>query len=309
MAQKTFKTLDEQIEILRNKGLVINNEEFAKERLVKENYFFLSGYRHIFMQSNKIGKFIAGTTFEELYAMFVFDRKVRNIMFKNILIVENNIKSIISYQLSKKYGFKEKEYLDPKNYVQDSLKIRQVHDVLNKMRRQIRVNGKQHAATMHYLSNYGYIPMWVLVKVLSFGIVSELYCILKEEDRTSIANKYNLDIETMSIYLSILSNFRNLCAHEDILYDHRTQRVIPNCKYHQLLNIDMVCDDYIYGKNDLYAVVIIMKSMLIEQEFREFLYEIGYEIDILEGRVNSIPLNNILSKIGFPSNWRDILDM
>lgn len=59
------------------------------------------------MKNYKDTKFIEGTTFEELHAIFLFDRELRNIMFKNILVIENNIKSIISYQLSKKYGFKK----------------------------------------------------------------------------------------------------------------------------------------------------------------------------------------------------------
>ena len=309
MAQKIFKTIDEQITILRDKGLIINNVDFAKERLFKENYFFISGYRHLFMENSRIGFFNPGTTFEELYAMFVFDRRLRNIMFKNILIIENNIKSIISYQMSRKYGYKEKEYLNPKNFTNDSLRVRQVHDILDKMKRQIRVNGRQHAATQHYISNYGYIPMWILVKVLSFGIVSELYCILKEEDRSTISSAYGLDSETLSIYLAILSNFRNLCAHEDILYDHRTQRQIPDCKYHYKLDITMVNDDYIYGKNDLFAVVIIMKYMLSEKEFRNFINEISYEVDYMEAKIQSVPFINILNKIGFPINWRDIITL
>lgn len=309
MGGKIFKTLDEQIEILKSKGLIIEDLEKTKEILFRENYFFISGYRHLFMRSIKESRFIEGTTFDELYAMFLFDRKIRNIMFKYLLIVENNIKSIISYTLSKKYGFKEKDYLDPKNFTQDSLKIRQVHDVLNKMKRQIRVNGKQHAATMHYLSNYGYIPMWILVKVLSFGIVSELYCILKAEDQQTIADIYHIDIESLTIYLALLSNFRNLCAHEDILYDHRTQRVIPDNKYHHILDISQTNDEYDFGKNDLYALVIIMKQMLNEEEFREFIYELGYEIDILDGKIEVLPLNAILNKIGFPDNWRDIVDI
>ena len=152
--------------------------------------------------------------------------------------MENNIKSIISYQLSRKYGYKEKDYLNPNNFTQDSMKTRQVHDILSKMKRQIRVNGKQHTATSHYLLNYGYIPMWILVKVLSFGIVSELYTILKAEDQLVIADFYHVDTETLGIFLSLLSNFRNLCAHEDILYDHRTQRSIPDNKYHYSLHID-----------------------------------------------------------------------
>ena len=309
MKEKIFKTLDEQIEILEEKGLIIEDVDYAKEILFRENYFFISGYRHLFRRHNDKDRFIKGTTFDELYGMFVFDRMIRNIMFKYILIVENNIKSIISYQMSKKYGFKEKDYLNPKNFTHDPLKTRQVRDILEKTRRQIRVNGKEHTATMHYLTNYGYIPMWILVKVLSFGIVSELYNILKLEDKESIANVYHLEPETLSIYLSLLSNFRNVCAHEDVLYDHRTQRMIPDCKYHELLGIEKTDDEYIFGKNDLFAIVIILKQMLTEEEFREFAYELGYEIDVLDGRVDTVPLISILNRIGFPENWRDIINI
>ena len=309
MRLKTFRNLDEQVEILRSKGLIINDADRAKHLLYKENYFFLSGYRHLFMSSRHDNKFIKGATFDELYGVFVFDRGIRNIIFKYILIIENNIKSIISYELSRKYGFREKDYLNPKNFNQDTLKSRQVHDIINKIKRQVSVNGKQHNATIHYISNYGYIPMWVMVKVLSFGIVSELYNILKIDDQRDIARSYNLSIDALGSYLTILSNFRNLCAHEDILYDHRTQRTIPNTIYHKILNIDMTDNEYNYGKNDLFAVIIIMKDMLDENEFRELIYEIGYDIDVLDGKVDSIPLSNILNRIGFPDNWRNILDI
>lgn len=309
MKSKIFKTLDEQIDILKARGLVIDDVEYAKEILFRENYFFVSGYRHLFMRKYNDDQFLKGTRFDELYAAFVFDRKLRNIMFKYILVIENNIKSIISYQMSKKYGYKEKDYLDPKNFTQDSLKSRQVYDILNKTKRQIRINGKEHTATMHYLSNYGYIPMWILVKVLSFGIVSELYSILKLEDQEAIASFYHLDAETLAIYLSLLANFRNLCAHEEVLYDHRTQKKIPDTKYHELLDIPKEDGEYIYGKNDLFVLPIIMKQMLTEGEFRELIYEIGYEIDVLDGIVDVVPLHTILNKIGFPNNWRELIKM
>ena len=309
MKSKIFKTLDEQIDILKARGLVIDDVEYAKEILFRENYFFVSGYRHLFMRKYNDDQFLKGTRFDELYAAFVFDRKLRNIMFKYILVIENNIKSIISYKMSKKYGYKEKDYLDPKNFTQDSLKSRQVYDILNKTKRQIRINGKEHTATMHYLSNYGYIPMWILVKVLSFGIVSELYSILKLEDQEAIASFYHLDAETLAIYLSLLANFRNLCAHEEVLYDHRTQKEIPDTKYHELLDIPKEDGEYIYGKNDLFVLPIIMKQMLTEGEFRELIYEIGYEIDVLDGIVDVVPLHTILNKIGFPNNWRELIKM
>ncbi len=308
MTEKIFKTIDEQVDILKNKGLIVNDEKKAREILFRENYFFISGYRHLFMNEASDKQFIEGTRFEELYATFLFDRAIRNTFFKNILIVENNIKSITSYQLSKKYGFKEKDYLDPKNFSQDTLQTRQVYDVLNKVKRQIRVNGRKHTATFHYIENYGYIPLWILVKVLSFGIMAEFYDILKEEDKTEISKYYGVSSETLSIYLSLLSNFRNVCAHEDILYDHRTQREIPDCKYHDLLNIPVNEDGYIYGKNDLFSLVIILKVMLSKNDFNEMFDEIKREVSNLDAVVDVVPLDDILNRIGFPSNWKKIKD-
>lgn len=306
MKTKEFKTLDEQVEILKSRGLVINDVDKTEGLLLRENYFFINGYRHIFMKNHKEDFFIKGTTFEELYALFQFDRSFRNILFKNLLIVENNLKSIIAYKLSKKYGIKEKDYLKPSNFSQDAKKIRQVNDVLNKIKRQIKLNGRQHSATLHYLSNYGYVPLWILVKLLSFGMINELYSILKPDDKLAIAEYYNLDVETLGIYITLLSNYRNLCAHEDIVYDHRTQKEIPDTRYHRELNIPMTNDEYVYGKNDIYAVVIMLKQMLTESDFTDFINEVSYDLSLLDGRVNVIPQVKILDRMGFPANWEEI---
>lgn len=308
MQNKTFKTLDEQIDIMRSKGLKILDVDKAKDILFRENYFFINGYRQLLMYPNE-KRFIKGSTFDELYSIFIFDRKIRNIFFKYILVIENNIKSVMSYYLSKKYGYKEKEYLKDENFIEDPNRVKQVHDVISKMKRQIRINGAQHRATAHYVMNYGYIPLWVLVKVLSFGIVAELFGILKDEDREMIASIYNIDDDTLLIFLSLLANFRNICAHEDIFYDHRTGRRIPDNKYHRLLDIEMDEEGYVSGKNDLYALVLIMKYMLSDTEFRDLIHEINYELDILNGRVNSVSIVEILKKIGFPINWTDIIDL
>lgn len=309
MKAKQFKTIDEQLEILKHKGLIINNEGYAKEILLRENYFFLSGYRHVFMDSNDSKKYVEGTTFEELYSLFLFDREFRNIIFKNLLIIENNFKSIISYRLSKKYGYKEHDYLKPKNFDTSPEKSRQVNDLLKKMKRQIHVNGRQHSATMHYLSNYGYIPLWVLVKVLSFGIVSELYSILRIDDRIAIAEIYKTDIGTLSTYLPILSNYRNLCAHEDILYENKTQKLIGNTVYHSLLDIPKVDGEYICGKNDLYALIIIIKQMLKQNEVKNMILEIEHALNNLAYNLRSISISKVLNRMGFPENWKEIANI
>lgn len=305
--KKTFKTLDEQISILQNKGLVINDINYAKDILLRENYFFLMGYRHLFFKSERDRVFIDGTTFDELYAVFNFDRQLRNILFKNILIVENNAKSIFSYQLSKNYGYRESDYLNPKNFNRDSSKRKQVNDLLKKIQRQIRINGGQHQATMHYLSNYGYLPLWIVVKVLSFGIVSELYTILKNEDKQAIADIYSISIDDLELYFPILANYRNICAHEDIILDHRSQRSILDTRYHNYLNIPKMNGEYIYGKDDLFALIIILKRVLRNDDFHLLINEISYELDILEGKLKSISINKVMDLMGFPDNYKNIL--
>ena len=71
----------------------------------------------------------------------------------------------------------------------------------------------------------------------------------------------------------------------------------------------MTDDEYIYGKNDLFAVVIILKTMLTKDEFRDLMNQISYEIDILDGKVNIVPTSLILNKLGFPNNFREILNI
>lgn len=306
---KEFKTIDQQIDILRKKGLIIDDVDNAYNILLKENYFFLNGYRHLFMNSPTDRTFISGSTFSEIYSLFLFDRYSRNIFFKNLLIVENRLKSVISYQLSKKYGYKEKHYLNIRNFTNDPTKRRRVKDVIDKMKRQIRINASRHNATLHYLKNYGYIPLWILVKVLSFGIVCELFSILKDEDQLEISSIFGLSKEYLEDFLPILSNYRNLCAHEDIMFDHKTERCIPDTEYHKKMNIFKMDDEYIYGKNDIFSVIIIFKYILEKDEFRIMLKEFNYELEKLDARIDSIPVEKILDTMGVPKNYMDLLDM
>ena len=307
--EKLFKSLDEQIDILKSKGLIIEDETTAKEVLLRENYFFINGYRFLLMNSYSDKTFVVGATFRELYGIFLFDRSFRNILFKNLLIIENQLKSVISYQLSKKYGYRDKDYLNIKNFTNDKGKTRRVKDVIEKMKRQIRVNGTHHLATMHYMNNYGYIPLWVLVKVLSFGIVCELYFILKQEDKITIAEIFGITSNELENFLPILANYRNLCAHEDIVYEHRTEKGIIDTPYHERMQIPKMDEEYIYGKNDIFAVLIILKYLLRKDDFRMMMKEIEYEIEKLDGIVDSIPVDRILDQKKKKKNYMELIDL
>ena len=306
MKQKTFKTLDEQVQILRNKGLTIEDDLLAKYILLRENYFFFSGYRHLFLKSEQDRTFIPGTTFREIYGLFSFDRQLRNIIFKNILIVENNLKSILAYTISKNHGYRDTDYLNPSIYNKDPKRKRQINDLLKKMSRQIRINGVKHTATEHYLNNYDFVPLWIGVKVLSFGIISELYTILQKEDQKEIADVLNIGVYDLLDYLPILANYRNLCAHEDLCYDHKTQKVIGDTKFHDILKVPKMNGEYIYGKNDLFSLIIILKQLLSSNDFNLLVSELSYEIDLLSGKLETIKVDKVLDIMGFPNNYREI---
>ena len=93
------------------------------------------------------------------------------------------------------------------------------------------------------------------------------------------------------------------------MYDHKTQRRIDNTKYHQMLNIPVMDGDYIYGKDDIFALVIILKRLLRDEDFNAMINEISYEVDILEGKLNCIGVNKVLDAMGFPENYKEIMRM
>ena len=71
----------------------------------------------------------------------------------------------------------------------------------------------------------------------------------------------------------------------------------------------MMNDEYEYGKNDMFSVVIMLKQVLNESDFNDFVNEVSYELSLLDGRVNVIPQSKILDRMGFPPNWKDITDI
>ena len=105
---KKFTTTNAQLRKLRSRGLVIANGSRAKGIIEKENYYnLINGYKELFLDPTYAGsdeQYRAGTNFNELYALYLFDRELRNIYIKYILEIENNVKSILSHDFSKKYG-------------------------------------------------------------------------------------------------------------------------------------------------------------------------------------------------------------
>ena len=58
----------------------------------------------------------------------------------------------------------------------------------------------------------------------------------------------------------------------------------------------------------MFAVIIMLKQLLSKDEFRLLISEVSYEVDSLNGKIKSIPFEKVLDRMGFPNNWREIID-
>ncbi|WP_094545731.1 DUF4411 family protein [Petroclostridium xylanilyticum] len=104
MGDKLFKTYREQIEILRSRGLKVDKGAIGV--LQTENYYnVINGYKDLFLEiASPEEKFKDGADFDEIYALYEFDRELRFIFLKQLLKLETNIKSVTAYKFSEKYG-------------------------------------------------------------------------------------------------------------------------------------------------------------------------------------------------------------
>lgn len=297
---KPFKTHEEQIEILKSKGLIINDS--AIEILKRNNYYFLiNRYKDVFKIDNtKPILFKEGTTFEEILELYYFDRELRSIILKYIIIIENTIKSILSYEFSKKYGA---EYLNKQNFKsqQDPIVKKALNSLFNSIN-EVTVNGiNEKKYINYYYNNYAAIPLWVIINELSLSLTVKFYNLLKDEDQKIIADYFNLDNETLYTYLRFLIYYRNHAAHNQRIFDLENEVTLKKTKYHYMF-------PKFNGEKDSLGLLIIFKIILTKDDFKSFCIELKERLEKFDNNVSTIENNFLLNKMGLPSNWEDLIN-
>lgn len=300
LTKKPFLDYNSQIQTLKSKELLIEDETSAIDILNKTGYYALiNGYKDCFKNSNT-HLFINHTTFNDIYNLYLFDAALRAIFLKYILIVERHIKSSISYHFTSTYGNGIIHYQDFSNYDFNNKKY-DVQKLFNKMN--VKLNGNQKSAQIaHYINTYGDVPLWVLFTELTFGEISTMYRFLKGHCKTLVCNDFNnIGRAELGKMLIIPTKFRNICAHGNRLFNTHMQDALLDCAAHHKLHIPKNNSLYIYGKSDLFAAVIALKYLLDASDFRAFYYELKKTIKIYH------PSDNTLKSMGFPTNWMSIL--
>ena len=303
---KPFLSFDDQINYLQNeKNLTIPDKEYTLKTLKQIGYFgLIGGYKNPF-QNPTTKKYKDGTTFDEIVDLYKFDENLRELFFKYIMIIEKNIRSLLSYYFTEKHGQQQNCYLDGKNYCRNKdtkeLIVR-LDNLANKNNDYDYIN--------HQRVKYGNVPLWVVVCALPLGSLSKFYGCLTPDLKVKISKNFDkVNEKQLEQYLSVITKFRNVCAHNERLFSYQTKNAIPNTALHEKLNIPKKGTEYIYGKRDLFSLVISFRYLLLNEDFKKFQLNLNKIINHYLKNARSLTETSLYSYMGFPINWKKITSL
>lgn len=347
MKKKIFKSYRQILSILRSRGVDIKKGSAGSRAIKvieKENYYnVVNGYKSLFIQTpattTSDEAYKPGVTFDEIYALYDFDRELRIIYLKYLLKLENHFKTVVSHIFSQEYGFdnylklanfycgpsvennvikriaaqnkldinKDRNLIDKLSTAENVANVtRLIGDIQQEIARQL---NKHHEMVSHYMTIHGYIPLWVLVNVLTFGKVTTFYLNMKETDKIKVAKQFGVPYKELHKYMDMLGFARNKCAHDERFFNIRFTKYLHAKSIPNFSVLSLPRDKsgtYIKGTADAYAIAIIFRRLLSKTDFNEFKSAMESIIKKLSKQLHTIPVDDVLSVMGYTSSWRNI---
>ena len=285
---KEYKNNEELIDYLISKNVIVNDRELAFKNIKKYSYYsIINGYKAVFKDENS--NYNANTYFEEIFALYEFDKNIKAIFLKYTLEIEVIIKSLMSNTLAEEYGVED--YLKLENF-DDNANEELVNVFIEKIEKEIDDNYIKHPAIKHYKDTYNFVPPFVLTKILTFGAISRYYSLLKQSDRQKISKYFKLSDKLLRQILINLTMVRNISAHSDRLFNYRNKYDIS------FKNIEKGYNRKEYLCN-LYMIIKSMKVLLDEEKYKEFENLLNREIEKLKDKLIVVDINDILRIMGY----------
>lgn len=142
---------------------------------------------------------------------------------------------------------------------------------------------------------------------MTFGQLSKLYSFLPFQIQSRVSRQFvHVNERELEQYLKVLVLYRNVCAHDERLFSHKVYSEIPNTSLHRKLGISQNGMQYVYGKKDLFCIVIAFRYLLPKEDFRVFMGVLSKQIKQYLSRSQRIDEKQLLAAMGFPVNWKTI---
>lgn len=281
---KPPRTFDEQIGILKSRGLIIEDNEYAKFILSNVNYYRFTAYLIPF--KNEDDTYKEGITFKNISLIYNFDRELRALLIEILSSIEISFRTYIAYTMAINHG--SLGYLDRNNFKDE----RYHNDFLFSLERE-KLNNSNKLFIKHHNEKYdGKLPIWVATEIMPFGMLSKLYANMLPQDTTYIKNNLcKVNPTLVNSWLQSLTHIRNQCAHYGRIYNS----IFPVVKIRK--------QDKLYGLNNhrIFAYIVAMNYLMADRTaWNKFFIK-------LQGIINDYISYIDLELIGFPSNWVEIL--
>jgi len=216
--RKPALTFDQQLDQLKARGLVVSDHDHALSQLSTISYYRLSAYWYPFREKNTdgsmTGKFVEGSSFDDVITLYEFDRHLRLLVIDAIERVEVHIRTLITYHLGHTYD--AFGHVDATNF-----HPRFDHQQwLGTLERE--AERSSDAFIVHYknkYNNFPTLPIWMLTEVMSLGSLSYCYKGMKHDDKKTIAREFDLHYKRLGDWLHKLTYIRNVCAHHSRLWN------------------------------------------------------------------------------------------
>lgn len=279
-----YKTIEDQLILLKSKGLKFKNEELAKEILLRENYYFLTNeYEEIFLNlKNTINNYEDETYFEELYAIYNFDREFKNLLLDYINLVETKLKSFIAYEYIEKNG--EDNLLNSNNLDNDYHSVLKLEILKKQVNENIKKSLKYDNDLKEIFKKEEYLKPLIMVKYFMFGNIITLFSIMKGEDRKKVSNHFKEEDYVLEYQLKMLNAARNICAHGDILFNFK------------------------FGKNNLFSIMNTLKKILDKDSFYNLFIRVENLLICVRDEIDDISYHNLLKMMGFKDDYKSLIN-
>lgn len=177
-----FLTYQQQLDHLRDHGLIITNDRIGIELLKSRGYYnLINRYKKDLYRKNK-HEYPTQTTLEDLYKYHRIEDDFRDILFRFTLNVEQCLKESMSYTISENLGIDPKNYLNPHNY--NSRHAKRTENILYAFEKII--NKPRTEPMRYYKKNYDVIPPWILLNDAMLGETRMLFGILPYKMKTYV---------------------------------------------------------------------------------------------------------------------------
>jgi abortive infection bacteriophage resistance protein len=293
--QKPPLSIPQQIHKWKSRGLDASDATRAEHYLAFIGYYRFSGYAYPFQDLTHPDKhFRAGTTFEQILSVYIFDRELRLLVMDSIERIEVAVRTCIVNEMSLKYGphwFMDASLFHPKFRHNDFLDM--IDGELGIAAGAKRPFSPHNEAFInHYYAKYTdpYLPpAWMVLEILSIGRLSKMFASIKAvADRAAVAQRFAVDEQILAQWLHCLSYVRNLCAHHCRLWNRKLVIKAAIAKKHSHLSS---------RTDQFYAVAIILNYML------PIIAPGATWHNRLKSLIDSSP-DVPIAWAGFPANWK-----